>query len=161
MFYQLKEKAEEHKPGVLVLLGFGPCRGGWLLHSAEADSSYQMALSVHCLSGLQAPALLAMFISSHECGKLVVFHLCQLRKKNQDFGPRMGWASGLAPGAGGADGPAGEGQLQSGWAAACSTGWSAKAGPPWRLEHAAAGGGLEGAVKPTQGAHTAPSLLRL
>ena len=41
---------------------------------------------------------------------------------------------GLAPGAGGADGPAGEGQLQIGWAAACSTGWSAKAGPPWRLE---------------------------
>lgn len=32
------------------------------------------------------------------------------------------------------DGPAGEGQLQSGWAAACSTGWSAKTGPPWRLE---------------------------
>ena len=27
--------------------------------------------------------------------------------------------------------------------------------------HAAAGGGLEGAVKPTQGAHTARSLLRL
>ena len=35
------------------------CRGGWLPHSAEADSSYQVALSVHCLSGLQAPALLA------------------------------------------------------------------------------------------------------
>ena len=60
--YDQKNGGEQNllgKPGVLVLLGFGPCRGGWLLHSAEADSSYQMALSVHCLSGLQAPALLA------------------------------------------------------------------------------------------------------
>lgn len=31
------------------------------------------------------------------------------------------------------------GQLQSGWVAACSSEWSAKAGPPWRLE-----GGEEG-----------------
>ena len=43
------------KLGVLLLLGFGPCRAGWLPHSAEADSSYQVALSVR----LQAPALLA------------------------------------------------------------------------------------------------------